>query len=68
LSFKVIKITNNINEGYGLNDRTIELASEFAIMLHIKGLNMLQIQKKKVELDVGWEFQVHHSNKQHLVM
>lgn len=29
---------------------------------------MLQIQKKKVELDVGWEFQVHHSNKQHLVM
>jgi hypothetical protein len=56
LSFKVIKITNKINEGYGLNDRQIELASEFAIMLHIKGLNMLQIHTKKkkvVELDVG---------------
>jgi len=47
LSFKIIKITNNINEGYGLNDQAIELASEIAIMLHIKGLNMLQIQKIK---------------------
>lgn len=56
LSFKVIKITNNINEGYGLNDRPIKLASKFAIMLHIKGLNMLQIKKKKkLELDVGWD-------------
>ncbi len=41
LYVKVIKITNNINEGYGLNDRAIEIASEFAIMLHIKGLSML---------------------------
>ncbi len=47
LSFKVIKITNNINEGYGLNDWPIELASEFTIMLHIKRIEHVTNPKKK---------------------
>ncbi len=47
LSFKVIKITNNINEGYGLNDRPIELASKFAIMLHIKRIEHVTNQKEE---------------------